>query len=317
MNMKKVIYIFSIMAATMVVACSSGDSIISRNKDNRVVATVDNKELILGDILRDMPEGLTGADSATFAKMYIDNWVLNNLKLARAEKVLTTQEEVNRLVEGYRQSLIMRQLDQYYVDEELNTEITDEQIKTYYKLYSQQFTLDHDKVKGIVVRVSKDFRNSSSLREALSEASKNGIQEISAMVEKHDLQMNDLTGEWVTFSDFLSYLPTVRTRNYDNLLSKGKVQTMKADDVTFYFTIIDIIEKGKKAPIESVTDDIRRMIYAERRSLIIERYEEELKREAMEKRRIEINDAEMMHALESRPKITTEEIELDEVKESI
>ena len=41
------------------------------------------------------------------------------------------------------------------------------------------------------------------------------------------------------------------------------------------------------------------------------------KREAMEKRRIEINDAEMMHALESRPKITTEEIELDEVKESI
>ena len=59
------------------------------------------------------------------------------------------------------------------------------------------------------------------------------------------------------------------------------------------------------------------MIYAERRSLIIERYEEELKREAIADERIEIDDADMMHALESRPKITTEEIELDEVKESI
>lgn len=305
------------MAAMVAVACSSGDSIIGRNKNSKVVATVDDNELILGDILRDMPEGLTGADSVTFAKMYIDNWVLNHLKLARAEKVLKTQEEVNRLVEGYRQSLIMRQLDQYYLDEELDTEITDEQIKTHYKLYSQQFTIDHDKVKGIVVRVSKDFRNSSSLREALSEASKNGTQEISAMAEKHDLQISDLTSEWVTFSDFLSYLPTVRTRNYDKLLTKGKVQSMKADDVTFYFTITDIVEKGSKAPIESVTEDIRRMIYAERRGLIIKRYEEELKREAMEQERIEIDNAEMMHALESRPKITTESIELEDVQENI
>ena len=305
------------MAAMVAVACSSGDSIIGRNKNSKVVATVDDNELILEDILRDMPEGLTGADSVTFAKMYIDNWVLNHLKLARAEKVLKTQEEVNRLVEGYRQSLIMRQLDQYYLDEELDTEITDEQIKTHYKLYSQQFTIDHDKVKGIVVRVSKDFRNSSSLREALSEASKNGTQEISAMAEKHDLQISDLTSEWVTFSDFLSYLPTVRTRNYDKLLTKGKVQSMKADDVTFYFTITDIVEKGSKAPIESVTEDIRRMIYAERRGLIIKRYEEELKREAMEQERIEIDNAEMMHALESRPKITTESIELEDVQENI
>lgn len=317
MNMKKVIYIFSLIVATTVVACSNGDSIMGRNKNNRVVATVDDNELKLGEILRGMPEGLTGADSATFAKMYIDNWVLNNLKLARAEKVLTTQEEVNRLVEGYRQSLIMRQLDQYYLDEELNTEITDEQIRTHYKLYSQQFTLDHDKVKGIVVRVSKNFRNTSSLREALSEASKSGTQEISALVKKHELQMNDLTGEWVTFSDFLSYLPTVRTRSYDNLLSKGKVQTMTADDVIFYFTITDIVQRGKKAPIESVTEDIRRMIYAERRSLIIERYEEELKREAMAEQRIEIDDAEMMHALESRPKVVPEGVELEEVQEAI
>ena len=315
--MKKVIYIFSLIVATTVVACSNGDSIMGRNKNNRVVATVDDNELKLGEILRGMPEGLTGADSATFAKMYIDNWVLNHLKLARAEKVLTTQEEVNRLVEGYRQSLIMRQLDQYYLDEELNTEITDEQIRTHYRLYSQQFTLDHDKVKGIVVRVSKDFRNTSSLREALSEASKSGTQEISALVKKHELQMNDLTGEWVTFSDFLSYLPTVRTRSYDNLLSKGKVQTMTADDVIFYFTITDIVQRGKKAPIESVTEDIRRMIYAERRSLIIDRYEEELKREAMAEQRIEIDDAEMMHALESRPKVVPEGVELEEVQEAI
>ena len=40
-------------------------------------------------------------------------------------------------------------------------------------------------------------------------------------------------------------------------------------------------------------------------------------REAMEQERIEIDNAEMMHALESRPKITTESIELEDVQENI
>ena len=301
--MKRIYHIIMLVAATMSVACGSSDTFGSRNNHKRVVASVDGNDLLLKDILADMPEGLTGADSTTFAKMYIDNWVLNRLKLARAEKVLSSKGDINRLVEDYRQSLIMRQLDQYYIDEHLDTEITEQQIKAYYRQHTHQFTLDHDKVQGVLVRAPKDFRNKTTLREALSNASSDGLQEILAFTEKHDLQITDLTSEWVTFSDFLSYLPTVRTRNYDNLLSKGKVQSMQADDVVFYFTITDITAKGSIAPIECVEDDIRRMIYSDRRSEIIKKYEAELKLEAIENDRIEIDDEQMMNTLSSRPNI--------------
>lgn len=301
--MKRINHIILLIVATMSVACGSSDTFGSRNNQKRVVASVDGNDLLLKDILADMPEGLTGADSTTFAKMYIDNWVLNRLKLARAEKVLSSKGDIDRLVEDYRQSLIMRQLDQYYIDEALDTEITEQQIKAHYRQHTHQFTLDHDKVRGVLVRAPKDFRNKSTLREALSNASSDDIQEIVAFTEKHDLQITDLTAEWVTFSDFLSYLPTVRTRNYDNLLSKGKVQSMQADDVVFYFTITDIVAKGSIAPMESVEDDIRRMIYADRRTEIIKKYEAELKLEAIENDRIEIDDEQMMNAFSARPNI--------------
>lgn len=301
--MKRTHYIVLLVVATMFAACGSGDNLSGGANGKRVVAQVDDKELMVRDILADMPEGLTGIDSATFVRMYTDTWVLNQLKISRADEVLTSQKDIDRLVEDYRQSLIIRQLDQYYVDKEIDAEITPRQIAAHYRLHSSQFKLDHDKVRGVVVRVSNNFRNTSALSDVLRSVSDDGLAELSAFVEKHSLQMSDLSADWVSFSDFLSYLPTVRTRSYDNLLQKGKVQSMKADDVVFYFTIVDIVRKGSTAPLESVEDDIRRMLYAERRFEIVKNYEQELKYEAVQSGRVSVDDSVLMDAMSNRPKM--------------
>lgn len=311
-------YIVMLVVATMFAACGSGDTFIGGDNGKRVVANVDDKELLLRDILADMPEGLTGIDSATFVRMYTDNWVLNQLKLERAKQVLTTsQDDIDRLVEDYRQSLIMRQLDQYYVDKELDTDITERQISAHYRMHSSQFVLNHDKVRGVVVRVSDKFRNTSALSDALRNVSNDGMVELNAFAEKHSLQVTDLSGEWVTFSDFLSYLPTVRTRSYDNVLQKGKVQSMKSDDIVFYFTIVDVAKRGSVAPLECVEDDIRRMLYAERRSEIVKRYEMELKLEGVESGRVTVDDATLMDAMSNRPKIGEQGVVVTEAKDVV
>ncbi|MEE1168525.1 MAG: hypothetical protein UHS52_05825 [Alistipes sp.] len=311
-------YIVMLIVATMFAACGSGDTFIGGDNGKRVVANVDDKELLLRDILADMPEGLTGIDSATFVRMYTDNWVLNQLKLERAKQVLTTsQGDIDRLVEDYRQSLIMRQLDQYYVDKELDTDITERQISAHYRMHSSQFVLNHDKVRGVVVRVSDKFRNTSALSDALRNVSNEGMVELNAFAEKHSLQVTDLSGEWVTFSDFLSYLPTVRTRSYDNVLQKGKVQSMKSDDIVFYFTIVDVAKRGSVAPLECVEDDIRRMLYAERRSEIVKRYEMELKLEGVESGRVTVDDVTLMDAMSNRPKIGEQGVVVTEAKDVV
>lgn len=311
-------YIVMLVVATMFAACGSGDTFIGGDNGKRIVANVDDKELLLRDILADMPEGLTGIDSATFVRMYTDNWVLNQLKLERAKQVLTTsQGDIDRLVEDYRQSLIMRQLDQYYVDKELDTDITERQISAHYRMHSSQFVLNHDKVRGVVVRVSDKFRNTSALSDALRNVSNDGMVELNAFAEKHSLQVTDLSGEWVTFSDFLSYLPTVRTRSYDNVLQKGKVQSMKSDDIVFYFTIVDVAKRGSVAPLECVEDDIRRMLYAERRSEIVKRYEMELKLEGVESGRVTVDDVTLMDAMSNRPKIGEQGVVVTEAKDVV
>lgn len=315
--MKRTYYIVLLVVATMFAACGNGGNFSGGANGKRVVAQVDDKELMVRDILADMPEGLTGVDSATFVRMYTDTWVLNQLKLSRAEEVLTSQKDIDRLVEDYRQSLIIRQLDQYYVDKEIKTEITPRQIAAHYRLHSSQFKLDHDKVRGVIVRVPDNFRNTSALSEVLRNVSSDGMVELNAFVEKHSLQITDLSGDWVLFSDFLSYLPTVRTRSYDNLLQTGKVQNMKSDDVIFYFTITDVVRKGSAAPLETVEDDIRRMLNAERSSAIIKNYEQALKYEAVQGGRVSVDDSVLMESMSNRPKMGEHNLEIKEAADVV
>lgn len=301
--MQKFIHIVALTLAMSVTACRHIPIQIGDSAELDVVATVDNKTLLSSDIERDMPKELSSVDSVTFVKMYIENWVLNQLKMRRAEEVLSShQADIERLVEGYRQSLIMRQLDQYYIDNTIDLEITDKQLSAYYRANSASFKLDHDKVRGVVVKTPKNFRNTTTLSTALKGVAKRGnAEEVRALCEKHNLQFSDLTTQWVTYSDFLSNLPTERSSSYVTLLTKSGVQHMSSDGANFYFIIIDVARKGEVAPLECVKEDIRRRLYAERRADIVNRYEAELKRDAIASGRVMVMDSVLLHSMSYIP----------------
>lgn len=305
--MRKLLYILSMVAVIITSSCANEQKQTDTTLDDDVIAVVDGEELRVADVMRDMPAGITDADSVTFMRMYVDNWVLNRLKMKRAEEVLSSSEDIDRLVEGYRQSLMMRQLDQYYIDKMLDTEITDKQIAAYYRANSAAFKLDHNMVQGVVVKVPKSFRNTSTLTTAMRNSASDGDwQELNALAEKHSLQVVNMAEQWVSYSDFLSNLPTERSRSYNDLISKSTVQQMSSDDANFYFIITNRALKGEIAPLESVKEDIRRRLYAERRSEIVAEYETELKRESVAEGRVMVRDEVLMQSMSYDPTETEE-----------
>ena len=290
------------MLVMLTSACSEAEKKSDSKLDDSVIAVVDGVQLRIEDVMRDMPTGITATDSTTFMRMYVDNWVLNRLKMKRAEEVLTSSEDIERLVEGYRQSLMMRQLDQYYIDKMLDVEITDKQISAYYRAHSAAFKLDHNVVQGVVVKVPKTFRNITTLTTAIKNSAKaEDWAELEALAEKHSLSVTNMTAQWVSYSDFLSNLPTERSRTYNDLISKSTVQQMSSDDALFYFIITDRALKGELAPIASVESDIRRRLYAERRDEVVKEYEAELKRKSVEEGRIMLRDEALLKSMSYNP----------------
>jgi len=81
------------------------------------IARAGGKELRMRDVRSVVPKGLSGDDSAAFMKLYVDRWIVKQLKLKEAETLFSSSAgDIDKMVEEYRQALLIKQLDQHYVD---------------------------------------------------------------------------------------------------------------------------------------------------------------------------------------------------------
>ena len=139
---------------------------------DETVARAGGRELRMRDVRRVIPQGLTGGDSAAYVKMYVDRWVRKQLKLQEAEILFSESAgDIDRMVEEYRQALLIRKLDQHYVDRSVDTVFTDDEIAAYYNAHKADFRLDRPIVKGRIVRLGLHYRQAAKLKSLMASGS--------------------------------------------------------------------------------------------------------------------------------------------------
>lgn len=257
------------------------------------LARAGGKELRRGDVRTVVPQGLSGTDSAAYMKVYVDRWVRKQLKLQEAEELFSASaQDIDKMVEEYRQALLIRKLDQYYVDRSVDTTFTDEEISDYYDAHKADFRLDRPLVKGRIVRLNGQYRQAAKLKSLMGDASAARQQDFRDLCAKNDFEVSDFRERWIDFAEFLSYLPTLRAQNYDPMLGKTSVQEMSDGHSKYFFTIDAVRREGEAIPLERLRETIRRILFNQRQTDLIRRYEEELYRRAVENGEVDILSAE-------------------------
>ncbi len=280
--MRRLLNISLLSAVIAMSACRElPDYLVGSN----TVARVGKNELRINEIQEATPSGLTGADSVSFTKLYIDKWLVRQLKLEEAERLFSSSEaDIERLVEDYRQSLLMRKVDQYYIDEQLSEDFTDKDIAEYYNSHKANFTLDRTLVKGRILRFDEEYRQRTKLKEQMkkSSSSTSANKQFIDICEKNDFTIIDNRTDWVNMSDFLAHLPVVHTQDYSDMLNALGIQEMKDANARYYYEITSVCRKGNIAPLEIVSDNIRRILITQRRSEIIKSLEQKMVAEAFD-----------------------------------
>lgn len=244
---------------------------------DNTLARVGRTELYQRDVQSAVPPGVSGEDSVAFVDLYIERWIKKQLKLDEAEELFSSSAaDIDRMVEEYRQALLIRKLDQLYVDRSIDTVFTEDEIAAYYKEHTADFRLERALVKGRVVRFDDGFRQSKKLLEWMGSSSAERQKDFRDLCEKNDFQLTDFSDTWVDFQEFLSFLPTLRSQNYDAALDKRQVQQMHDSRSLYYYQITDVRRPGDPIPLEQVRDHIRRILFNRRQSELIRRHEEEL-----------------------------------------
>ena len=106
-----------------------------------VVARVGDHKLLKSSLAAYIPSGVSPEDSLALARQYINAWAEELLLVDMAESRLSKEEkDVSRELEEYRRTLLKYRYEERFINERLDTLISDEQVRTYYKEHTDKFS---------------------------------------------------------------------------------------------------------------------------------------------------------------------------------
>ena len=243
-----------------------------------VVARAGDHKLHLSELEKYIPQGVSPEDSTKLARQYIDAWAQELLLLEMADEQLSAAEkDVSKELEDYRRTLLKYRYEQLYINQRLDTLITDEEIEQYYLANKERFRLDRPLMKARYMIISAGARSLPVLKEKMSSDNEQEIMMADSLGSYAAIKYVDAADTWmdaITLAsemgiDYLSLVASI----------KNRFSELKDENGNLHIAYIaEMAPEGHTAPLDYVADRIRDIILSTRKHKL----EIELERDLLE-----------------------------------
>jgi len=259
-----------------------------KNNKKEAIARVNETYLYKDDLKTIFNSGISKQDSILLANSYINNWVKQQLLLAKAQINLEdNQVDFEELVKKYREDLYINSYKEAVVKQYLNYEITPADIDKFYAENNQNFKLNEELVKLRYMKLGKNLINKKELVKLFESSKKKDLDTLKAreiFLKSHHL--NDSI--WVKLSDLYVKVPILKKIAKKDLLKKDNF-IQKEDSLSLYLvTIKNVLNRNEIAPKSYITPSIKQMILHQRKLQLLKSIEETLLEDAQNKNQFEI-----------------------------
>jgi len=268
---------------------SSCDSIFNKGteEEGALVAKVYESKLFQHDIDAVLPEGLSPKDSASFVQNFINVWAKNELMVYKAEFNLTDeQKQFDEQIRNYRNDLLKYSYLQKYVDDRLDTSISELRIKDYYLTNSQNFLLKENILKIRYIVVPQDAPQLEDLKKLFKSSEAKDLESLLdySLSFARSFSLEDTA--WISFNDFRKIIP-IRTYNQQDFLARNAWIELEEEGLIYLAQIKEYKIKDNAAPIFYVKDIIRNTLLNKKRLDLIADLEKNLVNDALKKKEFE------------------------------
>lgn len=252
------------------------------------VARVFEKYLYKEDLKDIVPAGLSPEDSAGRVRNYIDMWVKKQAMMKTAELNLAEEEkDVSQELEDYRMTLLISRYQQIFMEQNLDTIITEQQIENYYNAHPEVFKITQPAVKALYIKILKTSPNIDIIKQKYRSSKQKDIDELKNLCVENAAEYDDFNNEWIYFKDLIVNIP-VRIDNQEKFLKTNKYIEAEDDNYLYFATIKNYRLKGATAPVKFVRGQIIVGILNERKEKIIRELENNIYNNMLDNERIEI-----------------------------
>jgi len=241
-----------------------------------VVARVGEHRLRASELQKYIPAGVSAEDSLGLAAQYINSWAEDLLFLDLAESQLSKEElDVSRELEEYRRTLLRYRYEESYINERLDTLISDEEVRAYYAENPDRFRLDRPVLKARFMVIPADSRNLKTLRRLMSSDDAQEAIEADSLAFTSAIRYVDSSDSWMDAITLARELGT----DYESLMAALKGNSIEMPDGQGNLRIayvVDLVKAGKTAPLEYCEDRIRDIILSVRKRALMNGLERDL-----------------------------------------
>lgn len=273
------------LALAAVCALLCGCNIInSLVHDDQVVARVGGERLYLSELNNYIPDGSSPEDSAAIALQYINSWATEHLYVRTAESRLTKEEKnVDKELEAYRRSLLRYRYEQRYINDRLDTLITQQQLEEYYKSHAATLELQRPILKVRFVDIMADSPNYDEIIEKLSSEGGQALKDLDSLAYVSAPRFFDNSNTWMDAAVLAREFGT----DWSTMLSKLKDKYIifnYADRGETRAAYVFAMQSKGQAPLEFCSAAIRDNILSERKRELLKNLEQDLLKNAQEKK---------------------------------
>ena len=258
-------------------------------KEPKAIARVGKVFLYESDIVDLVPKGTSKKDSIAIVKSFIDRWATQKLLFEASERNIDDSKinEFKELIEQYKIDLYTKNYIEDLVIRQIDTVITEEEIKSYYNNNKQFFTNSSELVKMRYINLVKENPKFVNIKSKFTSFTKKDRLELEQQaINFKSYAFNDSI--WVDINQVYEKLPFVNLDNKEKFISSG-INFQYPDSTTIWLVKVNnVLPKDSPTPLEFLRPTIKQIIVNNRKLELVNTIEKEITNDALNDNKYEI-----------------------------
>lgn len=235
-----------------------------------------NKYLTWEEVRAIVPDAASDEDSALLAERYINDWMKEQAILHTAEQRLPeSQKQFEDELEAHRKALLTYAYENLFVQQRLDTLITEEEINRFYEENQSIFALNDYIVKVKFVVLPEQTPKLKQFKKLFeSDDPENLVRLEQFCVDNGAVYYID-TEVWMYFEELLARVP-LDVYNVEAFLRQNRELDFSEDGKLYFVKFLDFKLKDAVSPLPLVEGSIRSMILNRRKKDLLAKMRDEV-----------------------------------------
>ncbi|MBK7095700.1 MAG: hypothetical protein IPH57_11860 [Saprospiraceae bacterium] len=249
---------------------------------DRKVAKVYGETLRNSEIDYRVWDNMDSNDSATMKSLFVEHWIRKQLLLHKAQISSEDKKTIDKLTNDYKNSLIIDFYENRIIDEQLDSIISDQELKDYYEQVKNNFKLDETVFNLKFIKLVADKQTINKIKNLWNSGKYKGITDYINLSQEESALNNDF---WISSSKLSQIIPRSLIQD------KSSYEVQKNINGTEYFLkVTNSRHKNEIIPLPIIKDEIRELILKKRKTDLLDSFIADLYKQETKNNNVKIYD---------------------------